>query len=82
MVLNPDTLSLAESQLIWTELRNLNMAIPLVIINKDRNDEDFVRLVKMQFKGAEILRLGCQENEVTGTGALEAIELPIDIGTI
>ena len=82
MVLNPDTLSLAESQLIWTELQNLNMAIPLVIINKDRNDEDFVRLVKMQFKGAEILRIGCQQNEVTGTRALEAVELAMDIDTI
>ena len=94
MVLNPDTLSLAESQLevglgktieaglIWTELRNLNMAIPLVIINKDRNDEDFVRLVKIQFKGAEILRIGCQQNEVTGTRALEAVDLALDIDTL
>jgi len=80
LVLNPDELSLAESQLIWREMSNLGIEIPYLILNKAGKDGDFVKKIKMKFPDARILILpALVGQEMTGIERLDSVELPMDV---
>jgi arsenite-transporting ATPase len=79
LVLNPDELSLAESQLIWKELSNLGMQIPYLILNKAKKDGAFVKQIENQFPKARLLILpALAGKELTGIETLDAVSLPLD----
>jgi len=79
-VLNPDELSLAESQLIWKELSNLGMEIPYLILNKAKAGGDFMKYIKKHFPDSRALILpALAEKELTGIETLDSVELPLDI---
>jgi arsenite-transporting ATPase len=80
LVLNPDELSLAESQLIWKEMTNLGMKIPFVILNKSSKDGDFADRIQKLFSEIRVLSLPTLDGgELTGLIALDRIEIPVDI---
>lgn len=83
LVLNPDELSLAESQLIWKEMTNLGMKISYLIVNKATEDGDFVKRVKKLFPGARALVLASNDgNELTGIENLDSVELPFPVAEL
>ena len=80
LVLNPDELSLAESQLIWKELANLGMKISCLIVNKAKRDGEFLKRIEGQFRDARLLVLPrIAGGELTGLKNLDSVELPMDI---
>jgi arsenite-transporting ATPase len=80
LVLNPDELSLAESQLIWKEMTNLGMKIPFIILNKAAMDGKFADRIQKLFSETRVLSLPTLAGgELTGLNALDRIELPVDI---
>lgn len=80
LVLNPDELSLAESQLIWRELANLGIKISYLIVNKSETDSEFLHRVEGQFQDARLLVLPRMAGgELTGLKQLDSVELPMDI---
>lgn len=80
LVLNPDELSLAESQLIWREMSNLGMKIPYLILNKAKKDGGFVKRIEKQFPGPRLLVLPAMAGkELTGIEILDSVQLPLDI---
>ena len=80
LVLNPDELSLAESQLIWKELSNLGMEISYLILNKAKADGDFIKHIEKHFPDSRAVVLpALAEKELTGIETLDSVELPLDI---
>jgi arsenite-transporting ATPase len=83
LFLNPDELSLAESRLIWNEMKNLGMSIPYLILNKAQTDGRFVERINRQFPDAQVLVLPAVSGmELTGIEALDSITLPLDIAEL
>jgi arsenite-transporting ATPase len=79
LVLNPDELSLAESQLIWKELSNLGMQIPYLILNKAKKDGDFVKQIEKKFPGHRLLVVPAVAGKgLTGIDTLDSVPLPLD----
>jgi arsenite-transporting ATPase len=83
LVLNPDELSLAESQLIWREMSNLGMRIPYLILNKAKADGEFVKQIEKHFPHARALILPLVAGkELTGIDNLDSVVLPLDIAEL
>jgi arsenite-transporting ATPase len=83
LVLNPDELSLAESQLILREMTNLGMNIPYLILNKANADPGFGKRAKKLFPDSRLLLLpSFPGNELTGIESLDSVELPLDIAEL
>jgi len=80
LVLNPDELSLAESQVIWKELSNLGMKISCLIVNKAKRGGVFLKRIEGQFRDARLLVLPrTAGGELTGLKNLDSVELPMDV---
>lgn len=82
LVLNQDRLSLAESKSIWVEIKNLQMPVPFIVLNKCGNDNSFDGTLQEEFSGATILRVEDQCEEILGIDALEALSLPMNVDEI
>jgi arsenite-transporting ATPase len=83
LVLNPDELSLAESQLIWKEMTNLGMKIPYLILNKAKKDGAFVKRIEKHFPDARLLVLPAMAGkELTGIETLDSVALWLDIAEL
>jgi arsenite-transporting ATPase len=83
LVLNPDELSLAESQLIWKELTNLGMKISYLILNKSEGNGDFMNRLERRFPDSRLLVLEKKVGGViTGLDGLDALEFPLDFGQL
>jgi arsenite-transporting ATPase len=83
LVLNPDELSRAESQLIWKEMSNLGIGVPYLIVNKAGSDGDFVKRIRNEFPGAHIFVLpAVAEKELTGINSLDEVQLPLDLSEL
>ena len=83
LVLNPDELSLAESQLIWREMSNLGIEIPYLVLNKAGEDGEFVKKIRNEFTDARILILpALAGREMTGIERLDSVELPMDVAEL
>jgi arsenite-transporting ATPase len=83
LVLNPDELSLAESQLIWREMSNLGMKIPYLILNKAKADGKFIKKIEKHFPQARALVLPTVAGkELTGIESLNSVVLPLDIAEL
>jgi len=83
LVLNPDELSLAESQLIWREMSNLGIEVPYLVLNKAGEDGEFVKRIQNEFADARILILpALVGQEMTGIERLDSVELPMDVAEL
>jgi arsenite-transporting ATPase len=83
LVLNPDELSLAESQLIWKEMTNLGMKISYLILNKAKKDGGFVKRIEKHFPDARLLVLPAMAGkELTGIETLDSVALTLDIAEL
>jgi len=83
LVLNPDELSLAESQLIWREMSNLGIEVPYLVLNKAGEDGEFVKRIRNEFADARILILpALAGQEMTGIERLDSVELPMDVAEL
>jgi arsenite-transporting ATPase len=83
LVLNPDELSLAESQLIWKEMTNLGMKITYLILNKAKKDGAFVKRIEKHFPDARLLVLPAMAGkELTGIETLDSVALWLDIAEL
>jgi arsenite-transporting ATPase len=83
LVLNPDELSLAESQLIWREMSNLGIEVPYLVLNKAGEDGEFVKRIQNEFADARILILpALAGQEMTGIERLDSVELPMDVAEL
>ncbi len=82
IVMNNDSLSLAESKDIWQRIRELKMSVPLIVMNRcSRADMDLVKR-KGKFHGANIVCLPLHSNEITGEETLTSIDLPYGVEDI
>jgi arsenite-transporting ATPase len=83
LVLNPDELSLAESQLIWKEMTNLGMKITYLILNKAKKDGAFVKRIEKHFPDVRLLVLPAMAGkELTGVETLDSVALMLDIAEL
>jgi hypothetical protein len=80
LVLNPDRLSLAESQMIHSELGELGISVPYVLLNKWVTGDDPPELLRRHFPGSRLLWLERQSSDsVTGIEMLRSIGFPLDL---
>ena len=79
VVMNPDKLSLSESKDIFSRVKDLDMTIPYVILNKFEGDETVCKTLKKEFVGTEVLRFSKNKNEIVGVDCLEGLNLPFDL---
>ena len=79
VVMNPDKLSLSESKDIFNRVKDLDMTIPYVILNKFTGDESICKTLKKEFVGTEVLRFSKNKNEIVGVDCLEDLNLPFDL---
>ncbi|MBA7666166.1 hypothetical protein ES703_74243 [subsurface metagenome] len=82
VVLNPDKLSLAETCTICSELENLGIGVPLMILNKYGGEEEFFKELEGHYKKSRILKLDKQDEEITGIQALDSLSLPMALDEI
>ncbi|MBN2050289.1 MAG: ArsA family ATPase [Spirochaetales bacterium] len=76
IVLNNDSLSLAESEDIFREVTNLGIKVTTVILNKFNGSGDSPKDLEKHFKGTELLTLPAGEGECTGLETLTSFPLP------
>jgi arsenite-transporting ATPase len=80
LVLNPDELSLAESELIRRELNHLGMRIPYLIVNKAEAGGAFTETIGKRFPDSEALVVErAVGTELTGIETLDGLTLPLDL---
>ena len=79
VVMNPDKLSLSESRDIVTRLKDLDMTIPYIILNKYVGDESICKTLESDFKEIEIIRFNKNDSEILGLDCIEGIDLPFDL---
>ena len=82
IVMNSDRLSLAESQTIRTELKNLKLPLPTIVLNRYGGGEERSRELSRHFPGVRILRVDDRGEDVVGLRALDAMGLPLPVGEI
>lgn len=77
VVMNPDKLSLSESRDIYTRLKDLDMTIAYVILNKYKKENALTELIEKEFTESTIIRLEKQKTEIVGLECMDKITLPI-----
>jgi arsenite-transporting ATPase len=77
VVLNPDPLAVAETDLICRELKELGIEVPFLLVNKYQGQEELLVRLGDRYPASRLLTLPRQpEGSVTGLEALEALALP------
>ncbi len=76
IIMNNDSLSLAESEDIWQRLKELEMSVPLIVMNRCSREELLGVKNKLKFKGAKMIALPLHSSEITGDKNLEMVDLP------
>jgi arsenite-transporting ATPase len=76
VVLNPDPLSLAETDLICRELEGLGISVPFLLVNKFKGQEKLLSRLAGRYSDSRLLTLPCREEAVTGIETLEKLALP------
>ena len=79
VVMNPDKLSLSESRDIVTRLKDLDMTIPYIILNKFVGDESICKTLEKDFKGTEVIRFYKNDTEIVGLDCIEGLDLQFDL---
>jgi arsenite-transporting ATPase len=82
VVLNPDPLALAETDLICRELANLGIPVPFLLVNKYQGQEKVIRRLESRYPDSRLLTLPCREEAVTGIETLEELALPCGVEDI
>lgn len=82
LVLNPDTLSLSESKDIKEKLKDLNISIPYVVLNKIEEGNQSIKDIENEFGESKIIHLLKREREIIGTDDFDIIDLSDDIDFI
>ena len=82
VVMNPDKLSLSESRDIVTRLKDLDMTIPYIILNKFIGDESICKILEKDFKGTEVIRFHKNETEIVGLDCMEGLDLQFDLNRL
>jgi arsenite-transporting ATPase len=77
VVLNPDPLAVAETDLICRELKELGIEVPFLLVNKYQGQEELFARLGDRYPASRLLTLPRHpEGSVTGLEALEALTLP------
>ncbi len=79
VVMNPDKLSLSESRDIVIRLKDLDMTIPYIILNKFVGDESICKILEKDFKGTEVIRFNKNDTEIVGLDCMEGLALEFDL---
>jgi len=79
VVMNPDKLSLSESRDIVTRLKDLNMTIPYIILNKFDGDESICKTLENDFKDTEVIRFHKHDTEIVGLDCMDGLDLQFDL---
>ena len=79
IVMNPDKLSLSESKDILIRLKDLDMTIPFIILNKFAGNEGICETLEKEFSGTEVIRFPQNETEIVGLDCIEELNLPFDL---
>ncbi len=79
VVMNPDKLSLSESKDILIRLKDLDMTIPFIILNKFTGDEGICKTLENDFRGTKVVKFNKNDFEIVGLDCLEGIDLPFDL---
>lgn len=79
LVMNPDKLSLSESRDIVTQLKDLEMSIPYIILNKFTGDESICKTLEEDFKGTEVIKINKYDTEIVGLDCIEGLTLPFNL---
>jgi len=82
VVMNPDKLSLSESRDIVTRLKDLDMTIPYIILNKFIGDESICETLEKEFKETEVLRFPKNDTEIVGLDCIEGLNLTFDLNRL
>ena len=79
VVMNPDKLSLSESRDIVSRLKDLDMTIPYIILNKFTGDESICETLENNFKRTEVIRVQKNDTEIVGLDCMDGIDLQFDL---
>jgi len=82
VVMNPDKLSLSESKDILIRLKDLDMTIPYIILNKFTGDETNYESLGKEFKNSKVIRFPKNETEIVGMDCLEGLDLTFDLNRL
>ena len=82
VVMNPDKLSLSESRDIVTKLKDLDMYVPYIILNKFDGDETICQTLEKDFSGTEVIRFPKNSSEIIGLECMDKIELQFDLNRL
>jgi anion-transporting ArsA/GET3 family ATPase len=75
IVMNPDTLSLSESRDIHSRLKDLNMTVSHLILNKYKKENDISKIVENEFQESIIILSEKQKFEIVGLECMDQINL-------
>jgi len=76
IIMNNDSLSLGESQDIWMRLKELNINVPMILMNRCSPGDYPVKKLQSEFKGAGTAFIESHVCEITGVDLLGSIDIP------
>lgn len=79
VVMNPDKLSFSESKDIFSRVKDLDMTISYIILNKFSGEEIICNTLEKEFKDTEVIKIPMNEIEIVGLDCLENLELSFDL---
>ncbi len=82
LVMNPDKLSLSESRDITSQLMDLKMTVPYIILNKFEGDESICKTLENDFIGTEVIRFKKNDSEIIGLDRIEEYSLSFDLNQL
>ncbi len=82
VVMNPDKLSLSESRDIVTRLKDLDMTIPYIILNKFTGEETIYKSLGKEFLNSKVIIFPKNETEIVGMDCLQGLELTFDLNRL
>ncbi|MBN2656994.1 MAG: ArsA family ATPase [Spirochaetales bacterium] len=82
LVLNPDKLSLSESKDIRDRLKDLNISLPYVILNKLKNRKEIPDHMMKEFPESTIFTIEKQNDEIIGFDMFRRIDLEHEINIV
>lgn len=79
LVMNEDELSLSESLLIRDQLKDLNLKLSKVVINKSTGNKEWKEKMKSIFSGTNIVSVPLQNESIIGEAKLKELAYHLDV---